>query len=95
MEHNGACYMASVNIHVSDQPPAHFFLPTCFRHYCHYFPMRMRELLLTFGLAKLLRAVQRDSLWKIQESLEEPRSELVIADVIVVFTLMRSSTLLN
>ena len=43
-EHNGACYMASVNIHVSDQPPAHFFLPTCFRHYCHYFPMRMREL---------------------------------------------------
>ena len=33
--------------------------------------------------------------WKIQESLEEPRLELVIADVIVVFTLMRSSTLLN
>ena len=33
---------ASVNvIHVSDQPPAHLFLPACF---CHYFPMRMREL---------------------------------------------------
>ena len=33
---------ASVNdTHVSDQPPAHLFLPACF---CHYFPMRMREL---------------------------------------------------
>ena len=33
----------------------------------------------------------RENRWKIQESLEEPRLELVIA----VFTLMRSSTLLN
>ena len=35
-------YKASVNdTHVSDQPPAHLFLPACF---CHYFPMCMREL---------------------------------------------------
>ena len=33
--------------------------------------------------------------WKIQESLEELRLELVIAAVIIVFTLMRSSTLLK
>ena len=28
---------ASINdIRVSDQPPAHLFLPACFCHYCHY-----------------------------------------------------------
>ena len=46
-------------------------------------------------LPRKARAVQRELVEDIQESLEEPRLELVIADVIVVFTLTRSSTLLN